>query len=141
MKRDERLQPLSRDHHQGLVLALRIKKAAEAGDIDDEMVASARDKFAREIEPHFSQEENWLLPALEEVGESNFVSRILGEHRELRTLLDQAEQDSEKLEEFGKLLKQHIRFEEREVFERAQDVLSEETLDRLAPHFHAYHDD
>jgi hemerythrin-like domain-containing protein len=141
MKRDERLQPLSRDHHQGLVVALRIKKAAEAGDIDQQMVASTREKFQREIEPHFSQEENWLLPALEEVGESDFVARIQREHRELRTLLDDAERDSEKLEAFGKLLNEHIRFEEREVFERAQDVLSEETLDRLAPHFHAYHDE
>lgn len=138
MKRDDRLIPLSHDHHHGLVLSLRIKKAVERAEVDAVMVADVQEAFAREIEPHFLQEENWLLPALREAGEDDLVDRTLREHAELRELLSAASySDLGPLVSFGALLGDHIRFEERELFERAQDVLSEEVLDELAPHFHA----
>lgn len=138
MKRDDRLIPLSHDHHHGLVMSLRIRKSDERGEIDDAFIAEISEAFDREVEPHFKQEERWLLPALRVAGEDEMVDRTLAEHAQLRGLLrSAAEGDINKLIEFGELLGDHIRFEERELFERAQTVLSDEVLDDLAPHFHA----
>ena len=129
MKRDPALRNLSNEHHQGLVLAKRAKKAActeEAQQAWEEI----RQRFAVEMEPHFRDEEARLLPALERAGEAKLVKRTLDEHVALRRLID--ENSVEAMIRFAGLLEQHIRFEERELFEAAQHVLTPAELDELA---------
>ena len=82
------------------------------------------DLFASELEPHFQTEESELLPALTAAGASPLVERTLAEHAELRDLNRRlAEPDCEILARFATLLHDHVRFEERELFETAQDLL------------------
>ncbi|GBG01230.1 hypothetical protein AZSI13_05570 [Azospira sp. I13] len=77
--------------------------------------------FATELEPHFQREEAELLPALLTVGESVLVSRTLAEHEVLRNLARRIEAgDRAALAPFAEALADHVRFEERELFERAQ---------------------
>lgn len=117
MKRHAALIGLSQDHHHGLVLARR----CTSGEASWPEVAQL---FAAELEPHFQIEERMLLPAL---GSDPLVERTLAEHGELRRMVD--EQDS--LQAFGALLQAHIRFEERELFERAQAVMTESQLTEI----------
>jgi hemerythrin-like domain-containing protein len=128
MKRHPSLIALSREHHAALSLANRVKKAALAGDaahieaVRGEVVA----RFEAELAPHFAEEELNLLPRLAALGEAALVARTLDEHRALRALVRRLAapaaiaETGDCLAEFGNLLAAHVRFEERELFERAQ---------------------
>ena len=121
MKRCAALRDLSNEHHQGLVLAKRAKKAA--GTTEAEQVwREIQARFAVDIEPHFQAEEVGLLPALEQKGEAELVRRTHADHAGLRRLI--SEVSAQAMIEFAELLEQHIRFEERELFEVAQQKLS-----------------
>lgn len=128
MKRCTALRDLSNEHHHGLVLAKRAKEAA--GTAEEEQVwRGIQARFAVDLEPHFQIEELGLLPALEQAGEAELVRRTLDEHAELRRLI--SEEGAQAIARFAELLAQHIRFEERELFEVAQQKLSSAELAEL----------
>ena len=126
MKRHAALLQLSREHHHALKLSRLARFASDSGHAL--AIAEAAEKiieaFPKVLEPHFQNEEKDLLPALTAVGASELVRRVLAEHAELRDLSRRlAEQDSEILARFATLLHDHVRFEERELFETAQELL------------------
>lgn len=126
MKRHAALLQLSREHHQALKLSRLARFASDSGHAL--AIAEAAEKiveaFPNELEPHFQVEENDLLPALVAAGASALVERTLAEHAELRDLNRRlVEADSESLARFATLLHDHVRFEERELFETAQNLL------------------
>lgn len=120
MRRSPFLRDLSRDHHAALSLANRIAKAGDERALAD-LMKSVPDTFGREIEPHFREEEEGLLVELEQVGEASLVGRTLAEHRQLRELASRvAGGDRSALGAFGIALRDHVRFEERELFAAAE---------------------
>ncbi len=126
MKRHAALLQLSREHHHALKLSRLARFASDAGHAL--AIAEAAEKiieaFPAVLESHFQSEENDLLPALAAVGAKALVTRTLAEHAELRDLNRRlAEPDSELLARFATLLHDHVRFEERELFETAQQLL------------------
>jgi len=130
MKRSKALTRLSREHHLALVLA---RRALGVGFEDEEaacrFMSQAAETFRRELEPHFQLEEAALLPALNSVGEHLLVTRTLTEHEELRRLAKRLKkQDADSVHRFGELLEAHVRFEERELFARAESLLTPEAL-------------
>jgi hemerythrin-like domain-containing protein len=122
------LRPLSDDHHRALVLARRIGLAAKRPDALASTWADLRRSFARELEPHFQVEEERLFPQLEAAGERVLVARALAHHGGLRELV-RAEPDPTRALRFAELLHGHVRFEERELFPRAESVLSAPALE------------
>jgi len=134
MKRIAALRDLSDDHHQGLVLARTAKQAGKGEgalsveDAWDEVIL----KFEQELEVHFQIEEDFLIAPMKAVGEMELVHQLLDEHHRLRNFVTEgAERTAEALEQFGLLLEQHIRFEERQFFESAQVCLDDVTLKRV----------
>ena len=130
MKRHPALRQLSSDHHTGLVLARKARQAAR-GTVHDQRYAwtTLVARFRTELEPHFRVEEAGLLMALSRAGETALVERTLTEHEEMRSLV--AQDRPENLARFAELLTAHIRFEERELFARAQELLGPEQLSEL----------
>ena len=130
MKRHQQLQDLSREHHSALKLALHARRAAMSGD-PAQIAASATAccaAFAAELDPHFLIEEHDLLPVLKEHGEHELAHRVAQDHQELRLLAIRLQHpDAPTLHRFGELLSAHVRFEEREVFEAAQEHLDPST--------------
>lgn len=123
MKRNPALQDLSREHHDALKLARHGKLAALSGDAATVAAFGAHvaRTFENEMEPHFREEESELLPFLTAAGESELVWRTLAEHAELRALAKSLRQaDGGALLRFSELLAEHVRFEERALFEAAQ---------------------
>lgn len=119
MKRHERLQDLSREHHAALRLALHARRAAASGDhaLIDAASAAVVTAFHAELDPHFVVEEQTLLPLLTRSGEDVVVARIEREHAEMRRLAARLQDpDADTLAAFGELLNSHVRFEEREMF-------------------------
>lgn len=130
MKRHPALRTLSSEHHSGLVLARKAHQAAEgSADERESAWAELSTRFHVELEPHFQREETGLLPALRASGATPLVERTLDEHASVRRLI--AADTSDNLAQVADLLNAHIRFEERELFERAQQLLSPEQLAEL----------
>jgi iron-sulfur cluster repair protein YtfE (RIC family) len=119
MKRSLLLQPLSREHHAALKLALACVRAAQSDRA--EMIGLACNHaltaFAEALEPHFQTEEDVLLPKLRAASQQLLVQRTLADHHALRALRAGLQrQEAAALAEFGHLLTAHVRFEERELF-------------------------
>jgi hypothetical protein len=133
VKRHPHFAPLSDDHHAALVLARHSRKTGEAAmgarDLDAAWQAIRR-RFSAELEPHFLVEEELLLPPLASQGEAALVERTRTDHARLRELVA-AHASPERMLAFGKLLHAHVRFEERELFARAEEVLSPSTLETV----------
>ena len=134
MKRDRRLRQLSDDHHQALVLA---RRATSAASVKPETLAALWDEVTRrfhgELAPHFSIEEKHMLPALERAGCAALAKRTRDEHAELRRIvIDDGHDLAIRLERFGTLLRDHVRFEERLVFEAVQERLSDAALEAVS---------
>jgi hemerythrin-like domain-containing protein len=135
MKRHPDLQSLSRDHHQALVVAHRLKH------VDDKDAIAARAAFLefwrRHGQHHFRVEEEVLLAGFARAGgaEDPGVARVLREHAEirLRALQLQGETASVQAQRaLGELLAAHVRFEEGELFPAIEATLTSEQLSAVA---------
>jgi hemerythrin-like domain-containing protein len=136
MLRNKNLVALSRQHHHALALCVRLDRALEAGPVDclawqAEMVQ----QFAQEVGVHFAAEESEVFPvAARFAGLSPVVADLLAEHAVLRALFARAAAgtlDPAALAEFAEKFTQHIRKEERQLFEGMQEVLGENQLDAM----------
>ena len=147
MKRHSALVSLSRDHHQSLVLAQRLRRGT-----DDTFTDIARMFLAHwqaEEQQHFRLEEEILLPAFAEHFPPHHpaILRTLVEHAEIRRDAVQltVAPTLEVLHLIGVRLADHINFEEHELFPLIETALSEEELralgdridDGLPPQLHS----
>lgn len=144
MKRHPDLVELSDDHHQGLVNALRLKKAASGGGADPAEAARNFLGFWQEdTSVHFRKEEEVLMPVVARyVGdllEAEPVAEMLVQHARIRGLAmqirDEVGRDDVQpntLRELGEQLEDHIRLEEREVFPLIEEALPETALNEVA---------
>jgi len=126
MKRNPVLQPLSREHHTALVLAKACERAAQSGDeeIIQKTCQRAIQAFSDELEPHFQIEEQTFLPLLHNTESQAFADQAWADHQQLRVLLNGLRQNNvEDLDNFGKCLSAHVRFEERMLFPALESLL------------------
>jgi len=135
MKRHEQLQSLSRQHHNGLLAALLLKKGIEKTVDANDMNAFIIDFWKNDLKKHFENEEQVLIPALNNTSfDKNLNDQLLEEHTQLRSYIDALKNDADDIstiESFSALLEKHIRFEERTYFPEAEKILSEEQLKKV----------
>jgi hemerythrin-like domain-containing protein len=142
MKRHPALIPLSRDHHDGLVQAVRLRRAAADGD------ASARLAAAREFVEFFRNEERVHLRGEEDELFPLFLKHVQSQPAPLRQARVQHMQlegfarkleiaaaagiaDRETLAAAGELLEAHIRLEERQLFPLIEELVPDDELRSL----------
>ncbi len=138
LHRHEALAPFSRDHYIGLMQAQQLRKAADADNVTRrKAIAAFTDTWNQEIAEHFRDEERLLLGLMREEDRA----RLLREHKQLTELARQArhlgkeaDPDPSMLKQIGEMLEKHIRWEERELFDRLQKRLDEEQLNALRQH-------
>jgi len=136
MLRDKNLVPLSRQHQHALAMCVRIDRALQAGDIDcAPWQAEIAQLWEQEVSAHFAAEETFVFAAAVRFDElRQLVSELIEDHRELRAFVERAADrrlDTDSLREFGQKLSQHIRKEERQLFESLQKLLTAEEFARL----------
>jgi hemerythrin-like domain-containing protein len=136
MLRDANLIPLSRQHQHALALCVRLERAMQAGNIDVEAwQAEIQQQFESEIAIHFAAEEKDLFPAAAEFPElRKLVDELIAEHVLLRDYFARAAArrlDQQALANLGERLAQHIRKEERQLFEGMQKLMSSHALATL----------
>src|SRR5579859_689730 len=133
MLRDQNLIPLSRQHQRALALCVRLDRAMQAGEIDPAVwQAEIADIYQQEIAVHFAAEEKEVFPRAEKFPELRaVVQELLGEHATLREIFRRAQSNTltqAEIASFGMKLAQHIRREERELFEGLQRTMSANEL-------------
>ncbi len=118
LKRHKALQPLSRDHHHGLLLSWKIRSGFSK-NIEFERIKTYADWFfEHQLIPHFDLEEEHIFPLLE--ADNDMVKRALAEHRRLKRLFAETKDVEKSLHKIEEELEQHIRFEERILFPEIQ---------------------
>jgi hypothetical protein len=145
MHRDPALIPLSHDHQHVLARALRLRRAAPLDAAGRQAGAEAFLAFVDErFAPHFEAEERLLElacadapDAAELVAES---ARLREEHAALLAAVEQLRAacaagdplEPELLRVTGQQVTDHVRYEERELFELLQSHFGPDELDALA---------
>ncbi len=136
MLRDPSLIPLSRQHQHALAMCVLIRRALSSGKASIEKWRSElREAFADEISVHFAAEEEVLFPEARTFPSlAPLVEDLLRDHATLRDCFQRAEAgtlDAPGLERFVGLLDQHIRKEERQLFEQIQKLVPADRLESL----------
>ena len=139
MLRDPALVPLSHQHQHALALCVFIQRAL-TGDRTPASVVSHWEKeiarlFSDEMRYHFEAEERHLFPAAEQRKElKELVSELRRQHDVLRTQAAAAGAQrlgNAGLSAFTTLLTTHVRLEERDLFEKMQQLLLHDELARI----------
>ena len=135
MKRDKNLQPLSRQHHNGLLMVLLLSKG-EKRQADLQIMAEfILEMWNKDLKEHFIAEETILIPALKNKSFNEiYTQRLLSDHAQIRLVVDKIEQghfSNIYLNEFIVTLEKHIRFEERIYFPEVEKILSSDELEEI----------
>jgi len=146
MKRHPSLHALSEHHHHALVQAFLIARAAKEPLGRRRMLLrrAARDFlrfWQRAGRRHFREEEEVLLPALARhvaLDTQPAVLQMLAQHADIRGRIEQlaaalvlGRNLEPTLTRLGRLLHDHVRLEENQVFPRIEAALSEKEMRRL----------
>src|SRR5690554_3738345 len=97
IKRHEALQPVSREHHFGLLLGWKIQKAASKNVAPERVFEYLKFAFETELLPHFQLEEKAVFPVLGE--QDPLVKQALDEHQKIEALITKGEKSNKTLEE------------------------------------------
>ena len=142
LHRDQALQPLSRQHHQGLMVSLLLSKGLKKQLATKPMRDFILQFWQDDLLKHFETEEQELVPISKAyVTLEPFIMRMLLEHQQIQLIINRINNEAraeqlETIKEFADKLEQHIRFEERELFEQIQQTLSAADLEKLYQAFY-----
>jgi len=131
--RDRNLIPLSHQHRRALVLCVRIDRASPVRDADlAAWQAEIAQHFQSEMRIHFAAEEGVLFPAARTFPALvPLVEELLLDHFMLRESFAKAEAHAMAavdVSAFAEDMSAHIRKEERQLFERLQELMTQEQL-------------
>lgn len=140
MKRHKSLIPLSRQHHDALILAQLIKSdAPEYKGLPTDLQGKRKytlEKFRDHLVPHFEAEELILIPFI--LGADKEIDKlaqeVMEQHKKIAEIVERIRREKntkENLNELGHFISAHVRLEERKLFERIQKVLNQEQLEKL----------
>lgn len=139
LKRHPALIGFSHEHHQGLLLAQVLKKNSPAyrgmPQQTEDKKAYLLDRFTTELKKHFIAEENVLFPFCTGKPEMDeLIDDLIQDHAEMGRIILHVQESASPVDlmnDFGILLEQHIRKEERILFALIQEKFSEEELEVL----------
>jgi len=140
MKRHQSLYPLSHDHHHALVQALNLDKAGAGDDQAGLREAAARfaDFWKSDLQRHFAQEEQIVLPLLAKykAADADEIKDTLEQHSAIARLIDELNEklarremiEASLLTNLAESLRRHIRYEESELFPAVEASVPDDEL-------------
>lgn len=124
IKRHPSIQPLSRDHHHGLLLSWKIREGLKR-NVSIDRIKNYTDWFwDAHLKKHFWEEETYLFPILG--NEHPLIKQAISEHRKLSEYFAEQTAAIETLNKIETELDKHIRFEERTLFNEIQNKVTPE---------------
>ena len=113
-----RLKHLSQEHQAAQAFAKAMRASATESDAD---LPGLADRictvFRTELEPHFAEEERYVLPTLIRIGRPDLAERTQHEHDRIRQLVVALARPSATLfTELSRALEAHVKFEDEELW-------------------------
>ena len=131
IKRSKQLTPLSKDHHDGLLFAWKIKQGLKNG-ADIKLIAEYVQWFWKNhLQEHFREEEQILAPHLPE--DNELLKQMIDEHHGIESMVHINENIADEilLLNLAQAIDEHIRFEERQLFPYAEKAIPEKELNLI----------
>lgn len=139
IKRNEHIVPLSRDHHEGLLLCWKLRKGVQEGIAPYRMWRYVAWFWDQHLTEHFREEEELLFTKVSHPD----ADRALDEHRQIKRQVDDITRGVTEaptaFTALADLIDRHIRFEERELFPLLEELLSPEQLAAIGHELAALH--
>ena len=131
IKRDPRIHRLSHDHRQILAFALRIKKGVQRKAALETMYEYIQYFWQAILNPHLQFEEEYLFALF--ASEDPGIRKALAEHQQIRGLIKIPQEDFtiHHCTALYTLIHDHVRLEERVLFNQFQEQLTELQLEQL----------
>jgi hemerythrin-like domain-containing protein len=130
IKRSKELAHLSREHHEGLLLSWKINTGLNKAVPAERISSYVLFFFDKSLNSHFEEEELYVFPLLEP--DSPLRREAEMQHKMLREIINGFRNNEELspllLKKFSELLSQHIRFEERVLFNMIENKVDNTVL-------------
>jgi hypothetical protein len=132
LKRHPALQPLSREHHQILLLGFKIRQGLKL-KVNPERIHTYCQWFLKAyLSPHLEQEQQILVHVL---GENNkLYTQLINNHQQLLEAFSNSDISTSGVSDLEEYLMKCIRTEERIIFEAIQSQLSTSDIQFLEKH-------
>ncbi len=130
LKRSIPLTPISREHHDGLLVSWKIRERLKK-KIEPNRIKKYTDWFWEcHLQSHFDFEELYIFPILDK--NNKLIQQALQEHTRLKQLFSSTDSIKENLLILESELTAHIRFEERILFTEIENIASQDELQTIA---------
>lgn len=129
IKRSKVLQPLSRDHHHGLLFCWKLRTGFSK-NINIGRIKSYSDWFFQNnLKKHFRLEEDFVFPVLGK--DHELIKKAISEHKKLEDLFTAEIDIPDSLRLIEEMLENHIRFEERVLFNEVEKVATPDQMNMI----------
>jgi hemerythrin-like domain-containing protein len=134
LKRSRELTPLSREHHHTLLFVWKIRQGIRYNISSSRLSAYCKWFWETNMKDHFKKEEYEFLNILDK--DDKMLARMISEHQLLQEGFMQINETTSAaaFESFVQKINEHIRFEERELFDYIEKTVSKPQLEMLATH-------
>ena len=131
IKRSAQLQPLSREHHDGLLYVWKIREGLENNTSIERLKDYTSWYWKHHIKPHFFQEEKLLIPFMPV--SDPLIILLKKDHDYIRELILAIYKESDRHDFIllANLIETHIRFEERELYQYLEEQLTGDQLNEI----------
>ncbi len=138
MKRSKYLVPLSWEHHAALLNANRLQKGLGNQTPIRVLLDFLKYVWENDLSPHFNREESIVFTATDWQNVPDTLRKqVLQEHQEMAELVNQIEVATNEVElnhligHFAQEVIDHVRFEERSLFPKIEEMFSPEILEQI----------
>ena len=132
IKRSNELAPLSREHQDGLLLVWKIRQGVRKQIAPERIVCFCKWFWENDLQPHTLNEERLLSKVLHL--EHPMLQQMFAEHKLIRQKFIELSEATtyDDLEIIATMLNDHIRFEERQLFNEVEKLATPEDLQVVA---------
>lgn len=135
IKRHPAFVAFSKDHHFGLMLVWKIKTGFNGGVNPERISNYVLYFFEEDLQHHFHEEEQLIFSKM--LADDALRKQAEAEHESIYAIVEQIKQnkhDKDLLHRFAVMLDDHIRFEERILFNRLQQIWEPVQLEEILQH-------
>lgn len=142
IKRNENIQPLSREHHFGLLFCWKVRTGLKYGIATERIIRYVDYFWTEHLQQHFKAEEELLFKKVSDP----LCDQALQEHRDLKEMISSlvghsSADEPALLDKFATLLGEHIRFEERVLFPHLEKAMSAVQLKEVGDSLSSLHEE
>jgi hemerythrin-like domain-containing protein len=132
IKRSKQLTPLSREHHDGLLFAWKLRQGLNNKTPIETLRSYCYWYWKHRINQHFRQEEDILLKFIP--CDNKMAIQLKEEHNDIRELILSISHnpDTTTISMLADFVCRHIRFEERSLFVYLEESLTQEQLNDIS---------